>query len=228
MARVDTLLRRLADGRSKRVVFVSHCLLNENTRYLGGACRGGCVREVVEPLIRAGVGVIQMPCPEERAWGGVLKRCLVWAYGARSNPLYRVRGLVLHLFVWYTRRRYRALARAVARQVDDYLRSGFSVLGIVGVDGSPSCGVVRTLDLRRSSERLAELDPETVTVGEVTALVRGCVTEGEGLFTAALRAELDRRRISVPFPAHDLLAELAGESRVAAVLCRLGLADSPA
>jgi hypothetical protein len=116
----------------------------------------------------------------------------------------------------------------VARQVDDYLRSGFTVLGIVGVDGSPSCGVARTLDIRRSAERLAELDPETVTVGEVTALVRECVTAGEGLFTAALRAELHRRRISVAFPAHDLVAELTGESRGDPVLVRLGIPAPPA
>ena len=29
------LLERLVDEQSKRVIFVSHCLLNENTRYLG-------------------------------------------------------------------------------------------------------------------------------------------------------------------------------------------------
>jgi hypothetical protein len=35
------LLERLKDERSKRVIFVSHCWLNENTRYLGGAFRPG-------------------------------------------------------------------------------------------------------------------------------------------------------------------------------------------
>ena len=42
------------ETRAKRVVFLSHCILNENTRYLGGAGRGGCVREVVEQCL-AGV-----------------------------------------------------------------------------------------------------------------------------------------------------------------------------
>jgi hypothetical protein len=36
--------------------FVSHCLLNENTRYLGGAFHRGAVPEMIE-LLRSGVGV---------------------------------------------------------------------------------------------------------------------------------------------------------------------------
>ncbi len=45
----ETMLsERLRDERGKRVVFVSHCLLNENTRYLGGAFHSGGVLEIVE------------------------------------------------------------------------------------------------------------------------------------------------------------------------------------
>jgi hypothetical protein len=33
--RLDELQRALADKRSGRVVFVSHCILNENVRYRG-------------------------------------------------------------------------------------------------------------------------------------------------------------------------------------------------
>jgi uncharacterized protein YbbK (DUF523 family) len=68
------LLERLEDERSKRVIFVSHCLLNENTRYLGGAFRPGSVSELVDGWQREGMGVCQMHYPEQRAWGGVLKR----------------------------------------------------------------------------------------------------------------------------------------------------------
>ena len=44
------LRSRLRDDRSGRVVFVAHCLLNENVRYLGGACRPGDVGEIVDVL----------------------------------------------------------------------------------------------------------------------------------------------------------------------------------
>ena len=65
-AKLDTLRRALRDERSGRVVFLSHCLLNGNVRYLGGATRPGGVDEVVAPLQRGGVGIVQLPCPEQR------------------------------------------------------------------------------------------------------------------------------------------------------------------
>ncbi len=212
MRQVQTLLRRLQDGRSKKVVFLSHCLLNENTRYLGGACRRGCVRELVVPLIDAGIGIVQMPCPEQLAWGGVLKRLLLRAYGASGGLLHRLRPILLAVFVWYTRFRYRRLAREVARQIEDYLASGFSVVGILGVDGSPSCGVERTLDLAKASEMLAGIDVESVTVEEMNAIIRACLADGAGIFTAALRAQLRRRGRNIPCLGHDLIAELDGVS----------------
>jgi predicted secreted protein len=63
----------ICDERSRKVIFLSHCLLNENTRYAGGATRRGIVEEVIRPCLVEGLGVVQMPCPEQIAWGGVLK-----------------------------------------------------------------------------------------------------------------------------------------------------------
>jgi hypothetical protein len=55
------------------MVFLSHCLLDENTRCLGGACRPGCVEELVVHS-HAARGRHHLPCPEQHAWAGVLKR----------------------------------------------------------------------------------------------------------------------------------------------------------
>ena len=44
----ERLAQKATDARGRRVVFLSHCLLDENTRYLGGAGRPGCVREIVD------------------------------------------------------------------------------------------------------------------------------------------------------------------------------------
>jgi uncharacterized protein YbbK (DUF523 family) len=71
-SRLAVLVGRLADERGKRVVFLSHCLLNQNVRYLGGATRPGGLPEVVSALQREGLGIVQMRGPEQRAWGGVL------------------------------------------------------------------------------------------------------------------------------------------------------------
>ena len=144
----EVLRRALSDARSGQVVFVSHCMLNQNVRYQGGATRPGAVDEVVARLQRAGVGIVQMPCPEQRAWGGVDKQYTMPAYGADQTRLRRLRRPASWLFLLYTRLAYRRFAGQVAREIRDYVRSGQSVQAVLGVGGSPSCGVRTTLDLR--------------------------------------------------------------------------------
>jgi hypothetical protein len=81
----EELQERLRDERNGRVAFGSHCLLTENTRYLGGAFRAGGIAELVAQLLDDGVGICQMPCPEQRAWGAVLKRWILRAYGSQGT-----------------------------------------------------------------------------------------------------------------------------------------------
>jgi predicted secreted protein len=206
---------RLHDQRSRRVVFLSHCLLNANTRYLGGAGRRGSVAEIVQPCLEHGIGIVQLPCPEEHAWGGVLKRWLLGFYGADASLSFRLRAALFPLMLFYTRREYRKLARQVANQIQDYLASGFEVLGVIGVDGSPSCGLQTTMNLERAFVQVGRLQP-VATAADVTAIVRGNAIGGRGLFVALLEKELRRRSLKVPFAAHDLMAELEGRSVVSA------------
>ena len=211
-ARTARVADRLRDDRGGRVVFVSHCLLNENTRYLGGAFRPGAVSELVHELVDHGVGIAQLPCPEQHAWGGVLKRRMLLAYGARGTMLYRLRRPLLWLFVRYTRVVYLRLAREVATQIADYDRCGYAVIGIIGVGASPSCGVHTTLDIRRSFDAMANtpaaaLDRRSVNRDVVLAGRQA----GTGIFIDALQRELRRRRLAVPLLEHDLIAEMRGE-----------------
>ena len=196
-------------------MFLSHCLLNENTRYLGGAGRRGCVVEIVRPCLEQGIGIVQLPCPEEHAWGGVLKRWLLAFYGADASLSFRLRRVLFPVMLFYTRRVYRRLARQVANQIEDYLTSGFEVLGVIGVDGSPSCGVQTTLAVERAFEQVGRL-PQAATAAEVNAMVRRNAIGGRGLFVALLQEELQRRRLHVPFAAHDLMAEVEGRRVVSA------------
>lgn len=206
------LSERLRDERGKQVAFVSHCLLNENTRYLGGAFRRGGVAEVVEELTQRGVGLCQMPCPEEHAWGGVLKRRMLRAYGARGTFLYRFRGPLLRLFILYTRLVYSRLARRVARQIADYERSGFTVIGIIGVGASPSCGVDTTLDIRRSFEVIAHTPPNSVDRRTINRdAVLACRVAGSGFYIRSLKRQLDRRGLTPSLLEHDLVAEMHGQ-----------------
>lgn len=199
---VSRLSAQVTDARGKRVLFVSHCILNANVRYLGGAFDRACVAPIVERAIADGVGLVQMPCPEEQAWGGVAKRTFLWSWGRHSLRSAGVRRIVLRIFVARTRRVYRRLAREVAARIEDYVRSGIVVTGVVGVDASPSCGVRTKVDMKRALPMFAELDVASASADDVNAIVRGATVEGAGIFTRALRRELARRSIDVPFFAH--------------------------
>lgn len=206
----------IPDERSGEVVFVSHCLLNENVRYAGGAFRPGVVDELVDEIQRRGWGIVQMPCPEQVVWGGVRKRRLLRVYGARGTLAYRLRRPLVRIAAGWTAARYAALARGVVCQVEDYTRSGMRVVGIVGVGSSPSCGVTATLDMGRAVELLAACPLAGVDRGRMNEdLLVGCRAAGEGLFVRALRRRLEQRRIGVPFLEHDLVTEMRGEPQVA-------------
>ena len=201
------------DSRSGKVIFLSHCILNENTRYLGGAAAPACIQPVVEQCIRNDWGMVQMPCPEQQAWGGVGKRFLLLTYGSKGTFLYLFRGFLLPLFVLYTKWIYRNLARKVVAEIKDYLNTGYTVVSIAGVDGSPSCGVNTGLVLEVALEGIAELNLEELTSERANRVVQESLNPGEGMFTIALKAELSRQKIDIPYVAHDLFAELLGETK---------------
>ncbi|MGB9741120.1 MAG: CD3072 family TudS-related putative desulfidase [Candidatus Bathyarchaeia archaeon] len=135
-----------ADGRGRRLALVAHCILNQNSRVFGLAKRAGMIGEVVEVLMRYGVGVIQMPCPE-----------LVYA-GLSRVPKTRVQ---------YDDLRFRGLCRKIAEQlveqISEYERHGIRLKVVVGVDGSPSCGVNGNSGILIEELRLA-LDKVGVSV----------------------------------------------------------------
>jgi len=153
-----------------------------------------------------------MPCPEQRAWGGVLKRYILPFYGSRGTLLYAIRTPLIAVFLWYTRQVYRRLAKRVVHDIEDYIRSGFEVVGIVGISGSPSCGAQRTLDVNRSISLVASCPVHLLnrdTLNE--AGIANCIVEGEGMFKRALRRRLAQRGLSVCFFEHDLIAEMRGQ-----------------
>lgn len=179
MNKANTLLERIKDKRSKRVVFLAHCILNENTRYLGGAYRHSCVTEIIDQCTESHIGIVQIPCPEQRVWGGVLKRLLLLAYGAKGTYIYSCRYILIPLILLYTKWVYRWMARQTTLQIMDYLASGFTVIGIVGIDGSPTCGINKTLDFKKAFEVLARIRIDSVTTTEANRVVLECQKGGK-------------------------------------------------
>ena len=195
--RRQALQTSMADARSGEVVFISHCLLNQNTRYLGGAVCRGVVSAAITPYVMDGTGIIQMPCPEQRAWGGVLKTRMLWLI---EHPrIARAAPVLFPVVLRYVRWRYAHQARAIVRDVAGYLASGLSVRGIVGVAGSPSCGVDTTLDLKRAAAAVAGRRRDPATAAWMNTVVVGpALRPGRGMFTEELTCAMGRRNVDVP------------------------------
>ena len=137
---VEALEEMFQDGRSQKVAFLAHCLLNQNAISDGTAVRPAGFPEMVSYLLEHGVGIVQLPCPELLCLGL-----------DRGDP----QGAERPVVVENTRIR-RAMAQAepsrrLAQLVEDtmtqlleYRRYGFQVVGILGANRSPCCGVDTT------------------------------------------------------------------------------------
>ena len=72
--KIKIITKKLTDERSRKVIFVSHCILNANCRFQGISFRKASINEIVDEMQKKGIGMIQMKCPEQKAWGGVLRK----------------------------------------------------------------------------------------------------------------------------------------------------------
>lgn len=61
---------KFKDHRSKKIVSVSHCMINVNNRFPGFADTAGAYPDFIIPIIEAGIGIFQNPCCEVLGWGG--------------------------------------------------------------------------------------------------------------------------------------------------------------
>jgi predicted secreted protein len=208
---LNELRKKLADERSKKILIVSHCLLNQNTRYLGGAFCKGVTPGMIETALEKGYGIVQMPCPEQQAWGGVLKKYMWLGFGKKRTLIYKFRGILLPLFLFYIKYIYKRIARNVVKELIDYHKSGFQIIGIVGIDGSPTCGVKASLDMARSFEFFASLDPGSIDRNYMNnQMYKTCLVERRGLFISEIKNFLRKRGMHIAVFSHSILDEIKG------------------
>ena len=114
----------LKDKRSGRIAVVAHCILNQNSRVLGLAESSSAIAEIVEFLIRNDMGIIQMPCPE-LTYAGILRKSQT--KDEYDNTMFR--------------NHCKKIAEEIVEQVQEYSKGKIKARIIIGVDGSPSCGI---------------------------------------------------------------------------------------
>ena len=165
----------LGDKRTRRIVFLAHCFLNMNTRFPEGADFAGAHIPLVELLLQSEVGIVQMPCPEFLCLG--LEKT-GWGVGSDAE----IRGC------------FRRVAETVADQVKVYLGHGYEILGIIGMNPSPSCGV----EVSKGKGTMLGLDRDTSEKAE------------SGVFIEELISLLKERGLPLP-PVFGVRRTLPGE-----------------
>lgn len=128
------------DKRSKKVIFMAHCILNQNTKLDCCAHFPGAVKEVVELLIANDIGIIQMPCPE-MLYLGLNRETDVSAKPTVEEEDTRIHERMLEKDSQALCLR---IVNEVIYQIKEYHKNNFEVVGLIGINGSPTCGIETT------------------------------------------------------------------------------------
>lgn len=129
-----------SDQRSKRIVLVSHCILNQNSISDGTADFPGTNASIVKLLMESNVGIIQLPCPELSCLG--LDRGDV--HGGERDVIVENTRIRRQMETERSTEIIQHLVDQILFQIKEYIKNGFSILGIIGINRSPSCGIQTT------------------------------------------------------------------------------------
>lgn len=115
----------------KKVLFVSHCILNTASKVTNLSKKQPTPEEILRKklvikAIEEDIQLIQLPCPEFTLYGS--KR-----WGHTKDQFDNV----------FFRSHCRKILQPIMEQIAEYQQNpkSFEIVGIVGIEGSPSCGV---------------------------------------------------------------------------------------
>ena len=161
---------RHEDARSKKVVFVSSCLLNTNNKVKELARYGGFCSEFIDVLAEYDVGIQQIDCPETLYLG--IDR---WYH---TKNLYDNVGF---------RRFCRQIAEHNVDYMESYAKARYDTVAFLVCNGSPSCGY----DLTSHDEDWGGNPNVPHEYGD--ALVPGM-----GVLIEEIHAAIERRGLKLP------------------------------
>jgi len=215
-------ITRIKDRRGGRVVFISQCIANQNLRFPGIAVASGACEELVSMLMNNGVGIETLPCLERIGWGGISRK-QYFKYqplllSKRASLMSWIIRLFTELWLWNYGRICGREASQMASHIEDYIRNGYLVVGMVSMNDSPTDGVSRTIDLIRSAERIrsGSLDAAkllSADIEQLRALIPEMCERGEGIFMRMLRKRLMRRHREIRIVGYDPWADPRAETR---------------
>lgn len=165
----------------RKIIFVSHCVLNTASKVIRNDQKGTTTEDIIRKnfineSLKQGIQFVQLPCPELLMYG-----CSRWGHTKEQfdNPFFR--------------NACNKLLEPYVLQMKEYMNhpEKFEVLGIVGIDGSPSCGVNITCQGEWGGELTRRNDLEKV----IKSLH---VKDEKGVFMEVLEAMMVEQGIDLP------------------------------
>ncbi|MCC5910078.1 MAG: hypothetical protein JJT76_06540 [Clostridiaceae bacterium] len=108
--------------RKKQIVYISHCILNQNAVIREWERAQGAFNNIIRVLLEDNISIIQLPCPEFTFLGENRPPKTKEEY---DIPTYR--SLCSQLTI------------QVVNQIKEYIINDYEILGLIGIQGSPSC-----------------------------------------------------------------------------------------
>jgi len=156
------------DKRGKKIILVAHCILNQNSISDGTADYPSQYIDILKIVEETNIGIIQLPCPELMSLGldrndknGSSREILEENSRIRILMESKVKLEML-----------KKLTEPVVYQVEEYIKYGFDIIGLIGINRSPSCGIEST-SINNKEEK------------------------GKGIFVDVLLKELAKKRIRI-------------------------------
>lgn len=110
--------------RSKRIVFISNCIINQNVVVNPLARAKGPYKDIIKTIMNHNIGIHQISCPE-------------FEYLGLSRPPMTKQE--------YDTSGYRSLCKNIALNtlevLKEYLEHDYNIIGIIGINCSPSCSI---------------------------------------------------------------------------------------
>jgi len=125
--------------RSKKILLMSHCILNQNTVIKEEARAQGAIPSAVEWAMNEGYAFLQLPCPEF-TFLGLDRPSMTYEQYNTSNY----------------RKHCRNILKPVLSQAEDYVKNGYEIAGLLGIQSSPSCDPIRGIFMEELTAMLNE------------------------------------------------------------------------
>jgi len=206
------------DERGRRLVFLSHCILDQNTRFPGIAVRQGALEALVSAAIEAGLGIEQLPCCEQKYWGGVGRRYVMPLIVKSPSLLASGMGPLLSAAMRMGWTAYKTLCRweaaRTSRVLEDFIAQGYDIAGIIAMNDSPTCGLDMTLKIPETLEDAARLgiDWSRPDLELMSAHLPSLLREGSGAYMGALQEMVLKRGLDIEFLKLDPWEDVEGQA----------------